>query len=375
MENTNIMGLSMENPVVIAPGPWSRGVNKMRKALECGAGAVITESIVSESYPDTRPRYAYNKNSYGVQNIRIYSALELESWLHDLTEVNHAGRYGSKTRLIASVMGSTASELRYISQKVERTGIDGIEIGLACPMGEGPKILAGEPDLVYGLTKEVVDAVSVPVSVKLSASTVNLPEVVKAAEAAGAAGISGIDTLRCILGIDVETGKPDLPTYGGYSGAPIKPIGLAAVAAMVQSTSLPVTGMGGIRNHTDLLEYIMVGASACGIGTEILLRGYPVITEILSNLNRWLKEHKILDLNQIRGCSLKELKSFEEIKQEEKTASIIGVCRDTSCSKYVAACIESALYLKEDAICVDRGRCDGCGLCLGICPKNKISLA
>ena len=48
MYATDLMGLTLDNPVIIAPGPWSRG-EKLKDALQCNAGAIITESIVSES--------------------------------------------------------------------------------------------------------------------------------------------------------------------------------------------------------------------------------------------------------------------------------------------------------------------------------------
>ena len=121
-------------------------------------------------------------------------------------------------------MGTSPSELSYIAKKIEKTGIDGIEIGFACPMGEGQDIIAGDPERVYAYTCEVVKAVHG-----------NLSAVVEAAGKAGASGISGIDTLRCILKINIETGKPDLPTYGGYSGAPIRPIGLATISSRDQA--------------------------------------------------------------------------------------------------------------------------------------------
>ena len=54
MYATDLMGLTLDNPVIIAPGPWSRG-EKLKDALQCNAGAIITESIVSESYSDTCP--------------------------------------------------------------------------------------------------------------------------------------------------------------------------------------------------------------------------------------------------------------------------------------------------------------------------------
>ena len=91
--------------------------------------------------------------------------------------------------------------------------------------------------------------------------------------------------------------------------------------------------MGGIENYKNVLEYIMLGSKACGIGTEILLRGYSVVTNTIKDLNSWFKSHKINDIEQIRGISLKELRSFEEIKLEIKQAKLSDSCTDSNCKK------------------------------------------
>ncbi len=379
MYATDLMGLTLDNPVIIAPGPWSRG-EKLKAALQCNAGAIITESIVSESYSDTCPRYAYSTDNRGLQNIRLYSALELEEWIHWLEEARSQKRYGSSSKLIASIMGTSPSELGYIAKKIEKTGIDGVEIGFACPMGEGQDIIAGDPERVYAYTSEVVKAVHVPVSVKLSAAAGNLSAVVEAAGKAGASGISGIDTLRCILKINIETGKPDLPTYGGYSGAPIRPIGLATIASIAQCTDLPVIGMGGIENHENLIEYIMAGASAGAIGTAILLHGYDVVTRTMQDLERWLQAHGITSIEEIRGRALPELHSFEEIKRDMKQAKLIAACDSASCRECME-CIDCCLHnaispqgSSNDRIQIDAALCDGCGLCVKVCPEQKLTL-
>ena len=210
---------------------------------------------------------------------------------------------------------------------------------------------------------------------KLSAATGNLSAVVHAAEKAGASGISAIDTLKCILNINIDTGKPDLPTYGGYSGAPIRPVALAAVACIVQSTNLPVIGFGGIQNYENLLEFIMLGASAGGVGTEILLNGYDVIDRILSDTGSWMEKHNIASLDEIRGISLDELRSFEEIKEESKTAELISGCDAVSgCGKCADCCLNGAIDLDNGAVTINEQACDGCGLCLSICPENRIRL-
>lgn len=388
MYATDLMGLALENPVIIAPGPWSRG-EKLKDALRCNAGAIITESIVSESYSDTCPRYTCSRDNRGIQNIRLYSALELEEWIYWLEEARRNKRYGSSSKLIASIMGTSPSELSYLAKKIEKTGIDGIEIGFACPMGEGQDIIAGDPERVYAYTSEVVKAVHVPVSVKLSAAVGSLSAVVEAAGKAGASGISGIDTLRCILKINIETGKPDLPTYGGYSGAPIRPVGLATIASIAQCTDLPVIGMGGIENSENLIEYIMAGASAGAIGTAILLHGYDVVARTIRDLESWLQAHGVKSIDQIRGRALPELHSFEEIKRELKQARFIEATNDASfrnraecreCRECIDCCLHNAISLPNSAsrpgsqIQIDPDLCDGCGLCVSVCPEQKLIL-
>ena len=241
----------------------------------------IAYILTGESYPDLSPRYEFSNVTGGLENIRLYSKLDLEEWISILYEVDEKKRFGSSARLIASVMGSSPSELAYIARKVERTGVDGIEMGLACTMGEGPAVVAGDPDKVYEYVKTACDTVSLPVSVKLSSSCANLPLIVRACIMAGAKGVSTIDTVRGILSIDIENMKAGLPTYGGYSGAPIRPIGLSTVAGIAQTSSIPVVGIGGIENYVNLIEYIMAGASAGAVGTGILLRGYDAVREIV----------------------------------------------------------------------------------------------
>lgn len=373
MLKAKLMGMEIENPLVVSAGPWTRGRKNLKKALGCGAGAIVTETIVSEPYPDISPRYDSDPAG-GVQNIRLYSGLNLENWIEEINYLNEQKRYESKSKLIASIMGSSPSELGYIARKIEKSGVDGIEIGLSCPMGEGPEVLTGDPQRVFDYVSAVTGAVELPVSVKLSQCVANLPRVVDAAEKAGASGISAIDTIRGILHIDTETGRPVLPTYGGYSGTPIKPIALATVASAVQSTKLPVLGIGGIMGLDNLLEYIMVGAQAGAIGTGILLKGYQIVKEIIRELEIWAEEKQIHSLSQIRGCALKELRAFEEIKVEPKFAEFSTACMAENCTKCLDCCLDEALFKTEAGVRCDSEKCTGCGLCISVCPEKKIAL-
>lgn len=82
----------------------------------------------------------------------------------------------------------------------------------------------------------------------MSAIVTNPVACAKAAEKGGASGISGIDSVRSLIGIDIEEKKPYLPSYGGLSGPSIRPLSLAIISMVTETVKIPVCGIGGIEN-------------------------------------------------------------------------------------------------------------------------------
>ena len=365
---TNFLGLQLKNPVIVAAGPWNRDGESIRMSLATGAGAVITETIVSEPIIDVKPRIAYN--GMGAQNIRLYSDVQIEGWEREMDIAKSKGGI-----VIASVSAHSPSELAYLAVKMEKYGADGIELGISTPMGEALEVVASDPDEVYNMTRCVVENVKIPVMVKLSQNASNISRVAKEVKRAGGAGVSAINAIRCILGVDIESREPLLSTYGGYSGAPIKPLGLASVATVVQTVDIPICGIGGIENYKNALEYILLGASAVQVGTALMLNGRSRITEIVEDLERWGDENGVSDVKEIRGKALEKLKSFEEIKIEP----LYSHAKDIDCIKGCTKCIDVCIYqaiskIEDNKVIVDPGLCTGCGLCTFICEPKKLYL-
>lgn len=366
--SVNFIGLSLKNPILVSAGPLTSSGKMMKKAIDAGAGAVVTKTIANEIRPNVRPRL-YILNG-GLNNIELYSDFTLEEWEH---EIAYAKKHGAI--VIANILGHTPSEIAYIAHKVERFGADAIELGISCPHGEGLEGVASEPFKLYEFTKAVFQKVKIPIMVKLSSNVSNIVKLAKAAEKAGASAISGIDTVRAIAGVDIETGKALLPTYGGYSGDVIRPIGLAAISSVSQATSIPTCGIGGISNYRHILEYMMLGSSVVQICTSILIHGHERIGQILIDLENWMEQHGCQNFEEIRGKALSSLKSFEEIKIEPYIARIKEPCKESQCRRCVQACIYNALIWEKDQIQINKEWCTGCGLCTSLCPEEKLELS
>ncbi len=367
MVQTDFLKLGMKNPVIIAAGPWSRDGKSILNSLETGAGAVVTETIVSDTVLDVRPRIAYD--GFGVQNIRLYSDVQIEGWEREMAIGKSKGGV-----VIASVSAHTPSEIAYMATKMEKFGADAIEISVSNPVWESLEVMASHPQTIFDMTKEVVAHVKIPVLVKLSQNTTNISKVAKAVKEAGGSGVSAINTIRCILGVDVEQAKPSLATYGGYSGDPIRPLGLASVASIAQTVDIPICGVGGISDYHHVLEYIMLGASAVQVGTAFMLHGKEKIKAMIEELEQWTKSHKIKKIQEIQGKALKNLLSFEEMKIEPTISTVEGVPCDMDCQDCLKACIYDAIKKENDTVEVNQEQCTGCGLCIFLCPANKLKL-
>lgn len=364
---TEFLGLKLKNPIIVAAGPWNRDGKSIRKGITAGAGAVITETVVSDALLDVRPRIAYD--GIGAQNIRLYSDIQVEGWQREMDIAK-----SKEGVVIASISAHTPSELAYLAMKMERFGADAIELGISSPMGESLEVFASDANRVYEMTKEVVENVKIPVMVKLSQNSTNISKVAKAVKKAGGAGVSAINTVRCILGVDIETAEPILSTYGGYSGAPIRPLGLASIATISQTVDFPVCGVGGIDNYKHALEYIMLGASAVEVGTAVMLHGFDKITEIVGDLEAWSEKNGIKEVKAIKGKALRNLKSLEEIKVEPVISYIDNEICDADCKACVDACIYGAIRKEGNIMTIDTDRCTGCGLCTFVCPDKKFRL-
>ena len=146
-------------------------------------------------------------------------------------------------------------------------GVAAVEINLSCPNLTG-KFFALDAEVAASAVAEVRGATNLPIGAKLSPNAVDVVAVAEAVAEAGADWVVLTNTVWG-AGIDIATRQPKLSgVVGGYSGAPLKPIAMRCVWEVAQALpGLPIVGCGGVQTSSDVVEYLMAGASAVAIGT------------------------------------------------------------------------------------------------------------
>ena len=89
---------------------------------------------------------------------------------------------------------------------------------------------------------------------------------------------------------------------GGFSGDAIFPVAVRMVYQVAKAVKIPVIGMGGVSTAEDVVEMMLAGATAVGVGAANLVNPFAC-KQIIEDLPKVMQKYKIQSLsNIIGGC-------------------------------------------------------------------------
>lgn len=364
--SVTVDGLKLPNPFVIGSGPPGTNANVIGKAFDEGWGAVIakTISLDASKVVNVAPRYARMRAAgtdevLGWENIELISDRPFETWIAEFKQLK--AKYPDRV-LIASIMEECRKEAwQEIVQRCQDAGVDAFELNFSCPHGLPERRMGAAMGQDPAILEEVcgwVNAVAcVPVWAKMTPNITHIEEPARAALKAGCEGIAAINTILSVMGVNLETLRPE-PTVegytvpGGYSCKAVRPIALRMVmelATMMYGRGVgsvkpegefkrsSLSGIGGVETGNDAAQFILLGASTVQVCTGVMIHGYKMIHDLKAGLSAFMDKHKFTSIDQFRGRSLQYftthadlVKRQAEAKAAEKAAAKGMVTKDAA---------------------------------------------
>ena len=247
-----IGNVEIKNQVVLAPMAGISNPTYIKICEDMGVGYAVTELISAEAI--TRGNKKTFTMLYGLDKISIPVAVQL--------------------------FGSNPNKMAMAAKKlVEDYNVKIIDINMGCPVvkvaikNEAGSALLKNPKRVYEIVSKVVDAVDVPVTVKIrsgwDSESINAVEIAKTVEKAGASAITVHPRTRA----------------QGYTGKANWDI----IKQVKENVSIPVIGNGDILSCYDAKRMLDVtGCDAVMIGRGVL--GNPwLIKECIDYLEKGIE--------------------------------------------------------------------------------------
>lgn len=375
--SVNYCGLTLKNPVVIAPAGITETVDRIKRCEDAGAAAVVMKSYsdveVMREFPT--PAFRILRRSLG----------KLDSFtLYSFEQASHFDiqRYGEELAraatsceipVMASLLCTTEEGWTEALRLCEQAGAAAIEVNTSCPHG------------LYALEKGGIIRAAAD-TVKMGRSVTNLPLIPKvtpqlddpssAAVALEEAGASAVVMFNRFTGLDIDldTIRPVMHGgYAGHGGAWALQYVLRWLTAAYPRLHIPIAASGGAGSGTDLAKMILAGATVTQICSAVIMEGYEVIGRFLDELQEFMVRKQFRSVNELRGLVCDRILGNEEVDRHRLRVANIDAQLCTACGKCEQVCIYEAIK-PEPAYAVIPEKCSGCGLCAQLCPAGCIEM-
>lgn len=257
--------LSLRNPILVASGTFGYAKEMAPLVDFAKLGGAIPKTVtaaprIGNTPPRTVETASGMLNAIGLDNDGLDHFLA-----HHLPYLRTL-----PTAVIGNIAGKTEDEFVEMAWRVAEKGhgLTGLELNLSCPNVACGLDFAIDPEVTHRIVRRCRDACpDLPLIAKLTPNVTDITVIAKAAADGGADAVSAVNTFVG-MAVNWRERKPILGNVtGGLSGPAIKPLALRAVWRIAQLKAIPVIGIGGIATIDDVMEFLVVGASAVQIGT------------------------------------------------------------------------------------------------------------
>lgn len=309
MLETDVGKIHLQNPVLCASGCFGHAFEVAEYTNLSKIGAVTIKTVTLESKKGNPPPRIHEirsgiLSSIGMQNPGI------DVYMRDI--IPKVQQVLRPDQFFLSIAGGCEEDYIRLAEKVsdtyDRSQIAALEVNTACPNVQcGGGTIAKDAKLLYNILSHIVKYSRLSVVAKISTDFDDFCESAKAAEAAGVQAVYTANT-PVGMGINIKTG---LPVTGRIkaplNGPVVKPIGIRKTWDLYHAVKVPIIASGGVCCAEDVIEYMMAGATAVGIGAANFVD--PNIAEkIVNDLEQYVVEHNLKSISEIIGLTDKVLK-------------------------------------------------------------------
>jgi len=390
---SEFLGIKSPNPFWLASAPPTDKAYNVNRAFEAGWGGAVWKTlgedppIVNVNGPRYSALHSNERRVIGFNNVELITDRPLNV---NLDEIRQVKKDWPDRALVVSIMLPMEEKTwaKYVPM-IEDTGADGFELNFGCPHGmseRGMGAAVGQvPEYLQMATEWCKKSASLPVIVKLTPNVTNILPPASAARDGGADAVSLINTLNSIMRVNYDTltmypTTDGMGSHGGYCGQAVKPIALHMVAEISrhkETADIPISGIGGINDWRDAVDFLALGASNVQICTAAMVYGFKIIDDLTDGLSNFLDEKGMSSVEELVGKAVPSVTDWQYLNLNYVEKAVIDqdlcikcgrchiVCEDAS-HQAITSQVDGERYFEV----IDE-ECIGCNLCVSVCPVDS----
>lgn len=299
---TNYLGLILKNPIVASSSPLSHSIDSVRRLEDAGAAAVVMYSLFEEQITFDSFYIDYylttGTNSYA-ESLNYFPEMQgYNVWPDEYMNLIRRAKEAVDIPIIGSLNGVSAGGWTDYATLIEEAGADAIELNVYY-IPTSVDLEGSEVENMYlEILREVKEAVSLPVAMKLSpyfSSTANM------AKRLVDEGANGLVLFNRFYQPDIDLETLEVVPRLVLSNSNELRLPLRWVAILYGRLLADLAITTGIHTSGDVLKGLMAGAKVTMMASELLQNGIRRIGTILDEIRAWMDEHQYESVVQMVG--------------------------------------------------------------------------
>jgi dihydroorotate dehydrogenase (fumarate) len=291
-----VMGLELKNPIIVGSCSLTNTVESIKKLEAAGAGAVVLKSLFEEHIMNQV--YADTANYSHAETLDYVKYFEEKHIVEKYLGLIKNAKNEVNIPIIASINCQSSGKWIDFAEEIEKAGADAIELNLYNLPSDPKKDEHRYMESASSIINEIKKRINIPFSMKLSNYSDNLAHDI---QRISRTDVSGLVLFNRAFNHDIDINSEQVIKADPYSSPEEIVNSLRWTAICSDFIETDLIAATGIHNGEGIIKQILAGATAVEMVSSIYINSPKVITESLTKLNEWMKEHNYSSLDEFRG--------------------------------------------------------------------------
>ena len=305
---TRYLGLQLDSPIIIGSSGLTGSLKRIEPFANSGAGAVVLKSIFEEEiyfeYDDVLKEA--EAEGINLDQFDYYDYHLKGKKLDRYIELVKGCKKSLSIPVIASINCFYSHEWSAFARMIEDAGADAIELNMFFLPTDFERSAREQEEAYFKIIEKIMDAVSVPVALKISYYFSNLGPMI---QRLSCTGIAGLVLFNRFFSPDIDIQSFKIKPSFVFSTPAELAVSLRWIAIMAKKVECDLAASTGIHDASAVIKQLLAGATAVQVVSSLYKSGPQQIVKMIAGLKEWMQGHGFNSLADFRGRMSQEAAS------------------------------------------------------------------
>lgn len=298
--NVNYLGLDLKNPIIAGSSGLTNSIENLKAIEAAGAGAVVLKSIFEE---EIYLEFAHEFSKLGPMD----NNLEFLDYYDYQIKKDNLKRYLTLIKeakkeltipVIASINCVSSQEWGFFAKKVEDAGADAIELNMFILPTNLSQTSQNNESLYFDIVSRIAAKVNIPISLKISSYFSNLGGIIRDLSFSE---VKGLVLFNKYYSPDVDIEHQKIVSTDVLSHNSDYKLSLRWIGMMANRVNSDLSASTGVHDWQTVVKMLLVGATTVQVVSALYRDGFPAITGMIQNLEKWMDSNNYSSIADFRG--------------------------------------------------------------------------